>query len=290
MFELVAAFLGVVSILIGFGGVLYAGAKRRWLCNRVMTERLRQFHFQTFVCRWREIAASLNGTKTANDYIEQRQDWFHRLFATLPVRLGSELIDLLNDESPSRCWLHPVPRPPGLDEAAGLDELFSAYRDLRIMHQIHYANYKLRSAQDMFSWSPRLQEVTFSYTLLLCILVIFVIHLWIAFSIVIDGRIPGLEPFLFDYESTRVGIDVHVWVIWVAIAALAFRTLQEGLQPEREIERYRHYRANVRAIRDRFDQASSPAEKFELMQEMERLSFDEFVNFLRSNDEARFII
>jgi hypothetical protein len=139
------------------------------------------------------------------------------------------------------------------------------------MHQIHYANTKLRRAQDIFSWSPRLQEVTFSYTLLLCILGIFVIHLWIAFSIVVDARIPGLQPFLFDYESTTVGIDVHIWVIWVAIVALAFRAVQEGLQPEREIERYRHYRAGIRAIRDRFDQASSPAEKFEVMQEMERL-------------------
>jgi len=290
VFGLIAAFLGVVSILIGFGGVLYAGAKRRWLHNRVMTERLRQFHFQAFVCRWREIAASLGGTQTANGYREQRQDWFHKFLATLPVRLDPELTDLLDDESPSRCWLHPLPRPPAPGEANGLDELFSAYRDLRIMHQIHYANTKLRKARDMFSWSPRLQEVTFSYTLLLCILVIFAIHLWIAFSILVGTRIPGLQPFLFDYESTTAGIDVHIWVIWVAIVALAFRALQEGLQPEREIERYRHYRAGIRAIRDRFDQASSPAEKFEVMQEMERLSFDEFVNFLRSNDEARFII
>jgi hypothetical protein len=30
VFGLIAAFLGVVSILIGFGGVLFAGAKRRW--------------------------------------------------------------------------------------------------------------------------------------------------------------------------------------------------------------------------------------------------------------------
>ena len=64
--------------------------------------------------------------------------------------------------------------------------------------------------------------------------------------------------------------------------ALAFRALQEGLQPEREIERYRHYRAGIRAIRDRFDQASSPAEKFEVMQEMERLTFDEFVHLART--------
>jgi hypothetical protein len=45
----VSAGFGVLSILIGLGGALYAGAKRRWLCNRVMTERLRQFHFQALV-------------------------------------------------------------------------------------------------------------------------------------------------------------------------------------------------------------------------------------------------
>ena len=33
VFGLIAAFLGVASILIGFGGVLYAGAKRRWLVS-----------------------------------------------------------------------------------------------------------------------------------------------------------------------------------------------------------------------------------------------------------------
>jgi hypothetical protein len=142
----------------------------------------------------------------------------------------------------------------------------------------------------MFSWSPRLQEVRFSYSILLCILAIFVIHLWIAISIAMGGRIPWVESLLFHYESESAGINIHIVVIWVAIAALAVRALQEGLQPEREIERYRHYRAGVRAVRDRFDQASSPAEKLEVMLEMERLSFDEFRNFLRSNNEARFVI
>ena len=49
---------------------------------------------------------------------------------------------------------------------------------------------------------------------------------------------------------------------------IGVRALEEGLQPEREIERYRHYAAAVRAIRDRFDAAKSPAQKFEIMREM----------------------
>jgi hypothetical protein len=288
---LIAAICGVASIVIGLGGALYAGAKRQWLRNRVMTERLRQFHFQAFVCRWREIAASLAGPSTAEAYIAHRETWFDRFMAPYQGQLDAELTDFLDDDTASRCWLHPEPDLPKPGEVTpDLEGLFAAYHDLRIMHQLHYANYKLRSDQNMFSWSPRLQEVIFSYAILLCILAIFVVHLWIAVSIALGGHLPRLEPFLFHHESEAAGINIHIIVIWVAIAALAVRALQEGLQPEREIERYRHYRAGVRAVRDRFDEASSPAEKLEVMREMERLSFDEFRNFLRSSDEARFVI
>jgi len=158
------------------------------------------------------------------------------------------------------------------------------------MHQLRYADYRLRNDQNMFSWPPRLQEIVFSDTLLICILAIFVIHLWIAFSIALDARLSWLEPYLFHFQGENAGINVHIIVIWIAILALGFRALQEGLQPGREIERYRHYRAGVRAVRDRFVTATSVAEKLEVMQEMERLSFDEYRNFLRSNNEARFII
>jgi hypothetical protein len=279
---IVAAICGVVSIAVGFGGALYAGTKRRWLLNRVMTERLRQFHFQALVCRWGEIAASFAGPDAMRAYAEQREIWLKRFIAPFPGQLDAELNDLLDDESGKKCWLHPPPRLPAPDEeTANFEELFAAYRDLRIAHQLHYANYKLRTDEDLFSWSLRLQEVIFSYTSLICILVIFTIHLWIALSLSLEGH--AEHPKLLEF-------DVHVWVIWIAIVVLGVRALQEGLQPEREIERYRHYRAGVRAVRDRFDEACSPAEKLEVMLEMERLSFDEFRNFLRSNNEARFVI
>jgi hypothetical protein len=270
-----AAAFGVVSIAIGFGGVLYAGSKRRWLCNRLMTERLRQFHFQSFVCRWQEISDSMKDKSAVEKYEHQRDSWYASAFATLPAHLGAELTEILEDESDRKCWLHPLPASlPGDESARQLEQLLEAYRELRIQHQLHYANHQLRSGQDIFSWSPRLQSGMFFYITVTCILVIFSIHLWIAFSLLFGMSDP---------------IDIHVAVVLAAIVALAARALQEGLQPEREIERYRHYRASIRAIRDRFDQATL-TEKFEVMKEMERLSFDEMQNFLCSNNEARFVI
>jgi hypothetical protein len=187
------------------------------------------------------------------------------------------LTDLLDDETADKCWLHPQPRPPAPGANAGnLDELFAAYRELRIRHQLDYANHKLRSERSILKWSLRLQDMIFSYATLICIVVIFLIHLIISFYIASRAAVP---------EPGRV--SVHVWVIWIAIIVLGLRALQEGLQPGREIERYR---AGVRAVRERFDAAQSAAEKFQIMAEMERLSFDEYRNFLRSNDEARFVI
>jgi hypothetical protein len=279
---IVAALCGVISIAVGLGGVLYAGIKRRWLLNRVMTERLRQFHFQAFVCRWRDIAASLTDAEEVRDYLERRALLFQRFMAPYPGQLDSELTDLLEDETDARCWLHHQQPLPGAGEIIpDLDELFVAYRDLRIRHQLDYANHKLRSEQSLLVWPPRLQEIIFSYASLICILAIFAIHLWIAGSLSWVGHAE---------HATLLRFDIHVWVIWIAILVLALRALQEGLQPEREIERYRHYRAGVRAVRDRFKEAASAAEKLEIMREMERLSFDEFRNFLRSNHEARFVL
>jgi hypothetical protein len=69
---------------VGLGAALYAGAKRRWFLNRVMTERLREFHFQAFVCRRREIAASLAGPEAARAYAETREIGLHRLMVRYP--------------------------------------------------------------------------------------------------------------------------------------------------------------------------------------------------------------
>jgi hypothetical protein len=50
-----SAALGLLAVVIGFMGILF-GAK--WLLNRLLTERLRQFHFQTFIWRLSDIAES----------------------------------------------------------------------------------------------------------------------------------------------------------------------------------------------------------------------------------------
>ena len=83
---------------------------------------------------------------------------------------------------------------------------------------------------------------------------------------------------------------VHVAAIWCAIFALAIRALEEGLGVWGETERYRDYRSSVEAIRKRFEEETSPAEKLRIMEEMERLSYEEMCSFLRHAHTTRFVM
>jgi hypothetical protein len=271
-----AATAGIVAVIIGFFGIRFAKQKRDWLEKRLMTERLRQFHFQTMVAKWPDIVQSFGSEKAREEYMAKRKKWFDAFEARFINHLPSELTDVLEDDSEKDCWLHDMPKSFPSDESAAGVEMFDAYRKFRILDQIEFANIKLSEGQELGFWSLRTQARAFSYIALLCILGVFSIHIWIAGGAAIPAG--------------HTGHWIHIAAIWLAIGALAVRALEEGLQPEREIERYRHYSAAVKAVRDRFNEASSPQQKLGIMKEMERVSFDEMKIFLRSNNEARFVL
>jgi hypothetical protein len=271
-----AAAAGIIAAIIGFFGIRFAKQKRDWLEKRLMTERLRQFHFQTMVAKWPDVVQSFGGEKAREDYLAKRRKWFDAFEAKFINHLPSELTDILEDDSEKGCWLHDVAKSLPSGESAEANEMFAAYRKFRILDQIEFANFKLSESREFGFWSLRTQARVFSYIALLCILGVFGIHIWIAGGAVIP--------------SGQVGHWLHTAIMWLAIGALAVRALEEGLQPEREIERYRHYAAAVKAVRDRINEASSTQQKLEIMKEMERVSFDEMKIFLRSNNESRFVL
>ena len=78
--------------------------------------------------------------------------------------------------------------------------------------------------------------------------------------------------------------------IWSAIIALAARTIEEGFQPETEVERLRQYRLSLRRIYERFSGADDPEEKLEAMTDLEKLAFEEMILFLRGNYEAQYVM
>jgi hypothetical protein len=113
---------------------------------------------------------------------------------------------------------------------------------------------------------------------MICILVIFVTHL--AIAILLESK----------WVSIVDAPEIHVFVVWVAIIALATRALEEGLQPAREVERYSEYRSTLLQLLTQFKNAQNPEERFQIMREAERVSYQEMRGFLKTNDDSRFII
>ena len=116
----------------------------------------------------------------------------------------------------------------------------------------------------------------------ICIVLLCAIHVGVLIGVLMPEK-----SFWAEFRFSEL---VSVIVIWFAIVALGVRAVEQGLQPEREIERYQQYLSAVRAILERFDNARSQSEKIRVMQEMERASFDEMRNFLMTNDRARFVM
>jgi hypothetical protein len=71
---------------------------------------------------------------------------------------------------------------------------------------------------------------------------------------------------------------------------LVVRAFEQGLQPEREIERYQQYRSAVQSVLERFEKAETVVEKLNSMRQMERVAFDEMRNFLLTSDRSSFVV
>jgi hypothetical protein len=262
-------------------GVLFSRNKRLWLFQRLMTERIRQFHFQTLAFRLSDILASLRDDHARDEYKTKRQGWFEAFKKRMEGKLDGEFAQIIRDDDPGvEVWLHEErSQPSEVRDSQDLAPLFRAYRELRIMHQIGYANHKLEDDLKLFSNAPRRQGALLVIAGFICIVLLVAIHILVLIGAVTQAS------FWTEFRS-----EMSVLVIVIAIAALGVRAIEQGLQPERETERYQQYLAAVRAIRDRYDRAGSQADKIRVMQDMERVSFDEMQNFLITANRAQFIM
>lgn len=290
----VAALSGIGSVLIGKFGVLYGSRKSEWLLNRFMTERIRQFHFETFLARLPEIVSSLQGedeaTKRSNigEYNKQRDAWFSAFQSNLRGKVGSVLNQTLRTRR-RNVWQHGKEIPGHFTDHKELEPLFKAYRKYRIKHQLDYATNKLETTTHyLTSNQPRDQVALIRGISSWGIVVLFFVHIFVLSSVIFFALI--LERVDFSSVFSHVSGPFNAIIILIAILTLAARAFEEGLQPEREIERYQQYQSNVAAILDRFDEAKTQGEMISVMRDMEELSFYEMCDFIVTNNDAVFVI
>lgn len=294
---LFSALAGVMSLAIGMGGVLHSNSKLEWLCNRFMAERLRQLHFQTMLMRLPDIIESFRSDNKRAAFTASRELWLEEFLDRHEGKLNATVTGVLT-EAGSSPWLLPY-RPEVVKhtieeslaaatqaQQRGLAELLDAYRKLRIEHQIRYADHKLRKTGRLLSPSPQQQRAILRNVTVFALIALFSIHLFVAFLLALS-LIPGLLP---TPTSLIYSTLVHVVVVLLALLALATRAVDEGLSPSKEIDRYRDYRAVLRSLRDRFDDAPDEVTKITVMTELERESYQEMCSFLGTHNEAHFVM
>jgi hypothetical protein len=275
----IGAALGIAGVILGLFGGLHTGAKRAWLWNRVMTERLRQFQFQSLALHAAEIARAMGNSKAMRRLLDERLRWFERFRHHHEGQLPAQLAGIISDENGERVWT--VDRPEAAEplsdaDNANLERIFDAYRLLRFEHQIRYCNYKLRDPGGISPETLRGLSVALAFAAFACIGLTFFIHVVVALGSTI-GVAKSAAPAL------------HFAAVALAMAALGVRAFEEGLRPRHEIERYLRYRADMSKLLARF-RAADVAGKLALMHEAEEVSYEEMRDFLRTHDEALFVL
>jgi hypothetical protein len=116
-----------------------------------MGECTRLFHFQTLVFRLPEIQASLKNDEAKVAFASARQLWFQSFKSRFVGKLEAAFVALVADEKGNDLWLGEGGKDRSkVQETAALTPLFEAYRELRILHQISYADYKLHDDYRLF--------------------------------------------------------------------------------------------------------------------------------------------
>jgi len=281
---------GLFAALVAGGGLLLGPWKRQWLESRLMAERLRQWHFQLLVRHGKEVEASCASADAIAQFEKERDRWLEKFLQAHEGKLEARLESFTDEPGDAGDCFHDQPTLYS-HKSAVLARVFDAFDQLRFDHQYNYAVYKLRKSSAKPFWQflkwPAMKQMaalsgasSFCFT---CALICSAILIYGYAFDVLAGNSPMAIP-------ANVQLGVRTGAIAVAILGAALRTIQEGLSPDKEIERYKHYRGRTLQLRERFKQTTDVKERLHLMEELELASVDEMKGFLRTHYNARFVL
>lgn len=288
------ALCGLLAVMFGNFGIWFGKSKRRWLQNRLITERLRQWHAQHLIAHAADIIAAIKSPDKTADFIAARDLAFGKFQRSFIGQVGSEYTKftlrtaaghsgqtVINPSGYRSFWIEPdwekkAARPISAADKDLLDSIYLAYEETRLLGQIQYTNYILSSEGKFWSLPAKqamiLGNVTFG-------LVMF------AFVANFVALISAIWPSFPIGQSVLGSVAISF-----AILAVGVRAVEEGLRPQRELRRMEFYAASVQHARNSFAAARSQKKKVEAVSQLERASFEEMIEFLSTNERAKFVL
>lgn len=291
---ILGASFGLLALVFGNIGLGFGRVKRNWLQTRLITERLRQWHAQYLVAHAVEIAKAAGSQERINTFEDKRSLEFKRFKRTFIDQIGSEYTkftnvsaaaysgqSIIDPEETNAFWIDPnwakeANVKPGDSDQAALRQLYDAIDATRIRGQIQYTNYVLSSDGKFWS-SPAKQLHVLGNLSYILVLLAFVANF--AALVYAVWRSDAAElPFLSSFG------------IACAIIAVGARAMLEGLRPQRETRRMQFYAAAVSHAGDTFVKARTHNKRIEALSRFERASYDEMIEFISTNEHARFVL
>ena len=278
---------GIAGLLIAAGWIW--PLKSRWLKARLMTEQIRQWHFQLMVRRATAVEASCQ-SGGQGDFVRHRDVWFNDFLKSYEGRQASKLNDLTNENAGRETWLHELTSEYSRNSVA-FPPLCKAFKRLRFDHQVSYANYKLRTTrtEPLFCFTKwpavhqmKVLSISAGFCFVCAAMCSIILICSYATEVLGNGQNPGFSPTTRHYVRTAA--------IAIALIGAALRTIQEGLAPDKEIERYEDYKSRTIQLRDRFVEATDFKKRLHLMEEIEHATVDEMKGFLRTHHKATFVL
>lgn len=271
---LIAAVMGLAGTLLGLSGMRRSASRRKWLHARLTTETLRLFHFHYMAARLPELASIGTDAAKQKAYLDDRAAAMARLQERVLNDPEKELQRIVaRDGETAFEAITPMMSSEGGEITQPAADAFAAWRVLRVDWQGGYCAAKLEHRHKGRTTTKQLEEI-FAGLGWFCVGAIILIHI---------GHFVGM------LAQMQLAI-LEVAVIWIALIALAGRAMEDGFQPQREIERYEQYRANVRVATERFDAATTFSAKLDAIRSFERSSLEEMRVFLRTHARARFLL
>lgn len=267
--------VGLLGAALGFLGLRKTAARRRWLKARLQTEVMRLFHFHYIAARLPELAMVKGDPQRQAAYLARRDQAFRQLLEDHLKDPERELVRLSNRED--ALALDPLVgemAPTGEEDPQAMEQAFAVWRTLRFDWQLGYCDAKLAHKATSGKASSVQVERRFSTVAWICLGIVILLHV---------SQVPAEALHL-----PRAAMEVAI--VWVALTALALRALEDGLQPQREVERYEQYRANILSSRERLEAAGSLESRLEVIRAFERTSLEEMRVFMRTHARSRFLL
>ncbi len=272
---------GIVGVIIAAGGIALSKRKDVWLRNRMMAEVVRLWHFQSLICRGKQIdscyvAADHKAGRAL--YRQERDVAFQTFLHEWTTAPDSHLKELIENPAEGYEMLHDerAPYPAG---SPVIDKIFQAYKAIRFKHQANYAGHKLQKKTDRLSilkWPAAVLQSRIQFFTSMCL----VLSLGCSLLIIVGHwtQWTWTEPYL------------PAAIISLLVLNVTGRAVQDGLAAPEEFQRYNDYAGKIAYLKQRFETVQTNEEKLNVMVEMERAALEELKGFLRAHDEAKFIV